>query len=154
MRAFLLAVVVVALLAILPNGLWLARSTAVVRNQAAEPVSLAIVTEDEVRRAADLGTLAAGEARFLWLDAVGEATLFVEVGGSGEPTRHCAEYVEGAMYHVTVTVQASGAVTCRAELPFLDRLLLLELLRAQFQAGAALGPGVSAAPLTALPAAV
>ena len=131
MRAFLLAVIAVVVLAVAPNGLWLARSTVVVRNQAAEPVDLTLVTEDEVRRRTELGTLAAGDVRFLWLAAQGEATLFLELGGGDAPGRHCGTYVEGAMYHVAVTVHAPGEVTCRTTLPFLRRLLVVELVRAR-----------------------
>lgn len=132
MRAFLLAIAGAVLLIILANGLWLARSTAVVRNQGAEPVSLTIVLEDGQHRSTDIGTLGAGEAQFLWIPARGEATLYVAVDGEDGPDQHCGAYVEGAMYHVIITVRVPHEVMCRAVLPLLHRLLVLDLLRAQF----------------------
>lgn len=131
MRVFLLALVGLALIAVVPNGLWLVRSTSFVRSHSVEPASVRIVVEDEQRRMTDLGTLVAGEARFLWIAARGEATFFVEVATAGAQRRHCSEYVQGTMYHVEVVIYAPDEVACRVELPLLDRLLLLDLLHAQ-----------------------
>jgi len=131
MRRLVLALLGAALLATAPNTLWLVRSTAVVRSHSAVPLGLSIVVEDEGPRSTDLGTLSAGDARFLWVEARGEATLFVEVVHEGDRHRHCGEYVEAAMYHVEVVILAPDEVICHVELPLLDRLLLLDLLRAQ-----------------------
>lgn len=124
----LLAVLLTTLIVIAPNALWLTRSSALVRNSGATERTLRLVIVGEPDRFIEAGALAPGESRFLWIDLFGEATLAVEVKDSSAWQRHCTEYVKAGMYRVEVTAHAPDKVTCRTELPLLDRLLVLDYL--------------------------
>jgi hypothetical protein len=108
-----------------PNLLWLARSTAVVRNHSEQPArDVRINFGSEV---VEVGDVPAGGSRFRVLPSGGDATLDV-VFGIGAVQRHaCHEYVEGAMYHVRVSIEPSLEAHCDVELPLLSRLLVAEL---------------------------
>ncbi len=56
----LLAVSMAALLVVAPNGLWLMRSSAMVRNTGAQAMTLRIVIIDETDRIIEVGELAPG----------------------------------------------------------------------------------------------
>lgn len=128
-RWTLLALGSAALLVIAPNALWLSRSSAVVRNTGAAVIDIRLVILGEPNRIIDTSMLAPGRSRFVWIDIFGEATLAVEVNEGSAWHRHCTEYVEAGMYRVEVTAHAPDQVTCRTELPFLDRLLVLDYLQ-------------------------
>jgi len=111
--------------ACVPNLLWLARSTAVVRNDSAQTAdSLRINVGSEVL---DLGTVPAGASRFRLLPAGGEATLAVVYRIAGVEHQACSEYVEGDMYHVRVAIEPDLEVRCDVELPLFSKLLIAEL---------------------------
>ena len=124
----LFAVVAATLLITAPNALWLARSSALVRNTGATAMTLRLVIIDQTDQVVEVGELAPGASRFLWIDPMGEATLAIEVRDGTAWRRHCGEYVEAGMYRVEITARTPDDVTCRTELPFLDRLLVLDYL--------------------------
>ncbi len=124
----LVTAIMAAMLVIAPNTLWLARSSAVVRNIGNDAITLRIVIIDHTDRIVEAGELPPGASRFLWVDPVGEATLAVEVLDGDDWQRHCGEYVEAGMYRVEVLVRAPDSVTCRTELPLLNRLFLADYL--------------------------
>jgi hypothetical protein len=124
-----LAVVVMLVLGIAPNGLWLSRSSTIAHNVGAQTLTLRLGLVDEATdRVIDLGELAPGAYRFMWIDPVGEATLVVEVQDGGTWQRHCADYVEDGMFRVEITARSPEDMTCSTDLPLLDRLLLIDLL--------------------------
>jgi hypothetical protein len=124
----LFAVLIAALIVIAPNALWLSRSSALIHNNGAAAMTLRLVITGESDRFIEAGVLAPGTSRFLWIDPVGEATLAIEVRDGDTWRRHCGEYIEAGMYRVEITARAPDEVTCRTELPFLDRLLVLDYL--------------------------
>ena len=124
-RRIVTVLVVAFLLLCLPNLVWLARSTAVVRNdsgQAAADVRLNVGPE-----VIDFGTLAAGASRLRLLPAGGDATLTVVLRVAGVEREACHEYVEGSMVHVRVIIDPSLQVRCDMELPLFSRMLVAEL---------------------------
>ena len=127
-RAIFLAALAAGALALAPNALWLARSSAVVHNRAAEPVELRLVLGEDIPLVNRLGTLRPGGSRFTWLAAGGEVTLHVELRGEDGWRRHCGEYVEGSMYRVGVVIRARDKVACSTELALFGRLLLADIL--------------------------
>ena len=127
-RAIFLAALAAGALALAPNALWLARSSAVVYNRAAEPIELQLVLGDEIPLLNRLGRVRPGGSRFTWLAARGEATLYVELRDEDGWQRHCGEYVEGSMYRVEVVIRATDEIACTIELAPLDRLLLADIV--------------------------
>ena len=131
MRKLALSVLTAAFLALLlvaPNALWLERSSAVIHNNSADPVILRVIISDDPDQEIELGTLAPGAARFLWIDPVGEATLTIELRDGAGWRRHCGEYVEAGMYRVEITVAAPDRVECKTGLPLLNRLFIVDYL--------------------------
>ena len=131
MRKLALLILIAALAALLlvaPNALWLERSSALVDNNSADPVTLRVIISDDPDQEIELGTLAPGASRFLWIDPVGEATLAVELHDDAGWRRHCGEYVEAGMYRVEITVAAPDRVECKTELPLLNRLFIVDYL--------------------------
>jgi len=124
----LLAAIMAPLLVVAPNGLWLSRSSAKLRNTGAEAMILRIVLVGATERIIEVGALAPGASRFVWIDPVGEAALSIEVRDGADWQRHCAEYVEEGMYRVAIVVRGPTEATCRTELPLLNRLLILDYL--------------------------
>jgi hypothetical protein len=126
--AVLLAIGVAAILVVAPNGLWLNRSSAVVRNAGSEPLELRLVVREEPGRILGEARLGPGEARMFWVDVAGEASLEVEIRDGDAWRRHCGEYVEQSMYRVEVTARSPAEVACRTELPLTSRLLIRDYL--------------------------
>jgi len=124
----LLAAILAALLVVAPNGLWLSRSSAKVSNTGARAMTLRIVIIGATERIVEVGALAPGTARFVWIDPAGEATLAVEVRDGPDWRRHCAEYIEAGMYRVGIEARAPDDVSCTTELAPLNRLLVLDYL--------------------------
>ncbi len=105
----------------------LAWSTARVKNESPHLLSEVLVRVDDAT--VRIGDIAPGRSRFVRLPKRGDATLSVEFSSVGHKRKGCAEYVEGEMYHVRVTVSSALAVSCSTELGvFTHRLMLFELL--------------------------
>jgi len=117
-----------AMLAVAPNALWLSRSSAIIHNTGTHPLTLRFAYFDQPERIIDIGTLPPGTSRFLWLDPIGEATLVIHVKDDAAWREHCANYIEQGMYRVEITARTPDDVTCSTELPFLDRLLIVDYL--------------------------
>lgn len=124
----LLAIVAAATLVIAPNALWLSRSSAIIHNTAAAPMTLRLVYMGPPDRIVTTSELAPGASRFLWIDTTGEATLVIEVRDGSEWRRHCANYIEQGMYRVDVTIRSAADVECDSDLPLFDHLLVLDYL--------------------------
>ena len=124
----ILAALVLAVLLVAPNFLWLGRSSAKIRNIGDTEVTLRIVISDDPAKTVELGRLAPGASRFIWIDPVGEATLGIKVMEGTEWRRHCNEYVEAGLYRVEITVATPDQVECHTDLSFLSRLLILDYL--------------------------
>jgi hypothetical protein len=124
----ILGVVVLAVLLVAPNAYWLERSSAKIHNIGNTGVTLRIALSDDPAKTIEIGTLPPGASRFQWIYPVGEATLGVEVRDKAEWRRHCNEYIEAGMYRVEITVTAPDQVACSTELPFLGRLLILDMM--------------------------
>ena len=107
-----LAVGVSSMMAIAPNLLWLARSSAMVRNASAEELALRIIVTDETVQHIVM-VLAPGGLEFLWIDPEGEATLTVEANDGTNWRSYCSEYVEDGMYRVEITVRARAPACVR-----------------------------------------
>lgn len=110
---------------VLPNLLWLTRSTVRVVHTGDAPVPGVVITVDD--RRLEFLDLQAGERRFALLPESGDATLLVRLGADTDAPPACQDYVQGDMFHVEVTVSESGA-QCRVSLPLLSELLILKLL--------------------------
>ena len=117
------------MLVVAPNALWLSRSSAIIHNAGAGALTLRLVLLGEATdRVIEVGDLAPGASRFLWIDPAGEATLVVEVQDGGAWRRHCSEYVEHDMFRVEVTARSAENVACDTNLPLLDHFLVLDYL--------------------------
>ena len=111
--------------ACVPNLLWLARSTTVVRNESAQTAeNVRINVGSEVL---EVGAVPAGATRFRFLPAAGDATLDVVYRIAGVERQACSEYVEGDMYHVRVDIEPGLEVRCDVDLPLFSKLLIAEL---------------------------
>lgn len=128
LRSPLRVLVLIAIVTLAPNLFWAFHSSVLLRNTGADPLTLRLVLEDEPAQLLDLGTLAPGEAKFLWIDPIGEATLSVEIEDAGLWNRHCAAYVEEAMYRVEITLSSPSEAVCQTSLPLFERLLIREVL--------------------------
>lgn len=124
----LFALLMAALMVIAPNALWLSHSSAVVHNTGPQTLTLRFAYFDDTERIVEIGALAPGASRFLWLDPVGEATLVVQVKDGAGWRQHCANYIEPGMYRVEVTARTATEVNCDVDLPIFDRLLVLDYL--------------------------
>ena len=118
-------VIGLAVLVVLPNSIWLFRSTAVVTNATDNVITGVTATVDD--SVVVLGTLDAGESKFVFLPDSGDATLVVSCKSNGMSRTACHEYVEGTMYDVDIFITDPEAV-CRTYLPILDDLFVRHLL--------------------------
>lgn len=119
--------------------LWLARSTARVDNHTG--LTLESLQVHVGAAATPPVDVPARSGRFLMLPDQGDATLSVRFRIGAAAHGGCVEYVEGDMYHVTVSVEPGPVVTCVPRLAAVFPLLVVELLR---------GPGQP--PIAARPA--
>jgi hypothetical protein len=107
----------------LQHLLW---STARVNNGSVHVLSELMVRVDDAT--IFIGNLSPGDSRFVRLPQRGEATFSVEFSSGERKYKACAEYVEGAMYHVRVDIAANSTVSCETQLGVLTRrIMLLEL---------------------------
>lgn len=109
---------------VLPNLLWLARSTVRVVNLGDAPVPGVVITVDDHRL--EFRELEGGARRFALLPESGDATLQVRLGAGSDTPPACQAYVQGDMFHVEVTLSGSS-VHCRTDLPLLSDLLVFKL---------------------------
>jgi hypothetical protein len=117
------------LLVLAPNLMWASRSSVLLHNAAAEPLAVRLVLIDEPEQVIDAGRLDPGERRFLWIAPRGEATLSVDVEAGIGWDRHCAAYVEEAMYRIEITIASAEDVACETSFPIFERLLVRDVLR-------------------------
>lgn len=120
----LLALIV--LVALGPNLIWLARSTARITNDSGRELRdlRLLVGEREVV----VGAAGRGETRFVFLPEAGEATLQAAFWTGQRQWVGCQEYVEGSMYHVEIVIGKNLRPRCTTSLPLLNRLFWQEAL--------------------------
>ena len=105
----------------------LAWSTARMKNESPHLLSEVLIRVDDAT--VRIGEVLPGQSRFVRLPKRGDATFSVEFSALGNRHKGCAEYVEGEMYHVRVSVDSALAVSCSTELGvFTHRIMLFELL--------------------------
>jgi hypothetical protein len=128
LRSPMRVLALIAIVTLMPNLLWLSRSSVSLLNATPTTVTLRLILADDPEQVVEAGTLAPGEGRFLFIAPSGEATLSVEVQEGLGWLRHCSEYVEAGMYRVEVTIRTPEDVTCATSLPLFERLLIRDVL--------------------------
>lgn len=128
LRSPMRVLALIAIVTLMPNLMWLSRSSVVLHNATANPLTLRLILADDPEQVIEAGTLAPGEGRFLFVSPTGEASLSVEVAEGLGWLRHCSEYVEEGMYRVEVTIRTPEDVTCTTSLPLFERLLIRDVL--------------------------
>ena len=103
------------------NLIWLATSSMRIENASDRPLDAIAFSACETVHT--VGTLAPGESVFRFLEACGDDTLEIRLGGN----RFCQTYVEGELYHVVVELRSTTDVRCRYEDAF-STLLVREAL--------------------------
>ena len=94
-------------LIVAPNFAWLWTSTLRITN--ASSSRLESVGYAACGRMHSVGTLEPGAFAFRFLEACGDDTLEILVGGNA----FCQTYVEGELYHVDATIDAADRARCR-----------------------------------------
>ncbi len=115
---------------VLPNGLWLFRSTCEIRNRSLTPLDAVQLRVNDVTL--DVGAIPPGGASLVLLPRGGDATLSVTFRDPAGVHHACHDYVEGSMYHVEVGVREDGRADCAVRLPLLSELLVTKLARARW----------------------
>ncbi len=108
------------------NLFWLGFSTARIVNGETESIHSVIVHVNE--KETELGDLAPGEHRFIFLPKSGDATFTVTYRKGAESELVCSDYVEGEMYHVEVRLQGTNTSRCSVSLPLFSELFILKWL--------------------------
>ena len=122
---------VAALAAFAPNALWLSRSSMVIENAGERSHEVRLLLADNPDRLIEIGAIDRGARHFQWITPVGEAILEVDVHDGDVWRRHCSVYVEDSLYRVAVTVHSPRDVTCKANLPLLTHMLLVDYYSAR-----------------------
>lgn len=104
---YLSGTVALLILTVAPNLIWLATSTVRIHNSSNHPISAVAYMACETIH--PIGILQPGESKFQFLEACGDDTLEIVIGGS----RFCKTYVEGELYHVDATIAAMDSVHCQ-----------------------------------------
>lgn len=128
LRSPMRVLALIAIVTLMPNLMWVSRSSVSVHNATAAPVTLRLILTDDPEQVIEAGTLEPGEGRFLFIAPAGEASLSVEVAEGLGWLRHCSEYVEAGMYRVEVIIRTPEDVTCTTSLPLFERLLIRDAL--------------------------
>lgn len=110
-------VIGLTVLIVAPNLAWLGTSTVRIAN--ASSSRLESVGYNACGRMNAVGTLEPGAFTFRFLEACGDDTLEIVVGGHA----FCQTYVEGELYHVDATIDAVDRVRCRYANPITSLLV-------------------------------
>ena len=116
------AIAIILFLLIAPNLIWLGTSTVRIHNASASPIEeiayIACATTHSV------GTLRPGQSIFRLLESCGEDTLEIVIADS----RFCQSYLEGDLYHVDASIDATDSVRCGYD-DLLSSLFIVKVLR-------------------------
>lgn len=103
---------VLFLVAVGLNLIWLAKSTVRIANESNMPISS--IAYQACEKAHLVGGLRPNQAVFRFLEACGDDTLEILIGGS----KFCQIYVEGDLYHVDAAIRTAETVHCTYDDPF------------------------------------
>ena len=120
-RRVVIAALVCAAALVLPNALWLFRSTCEIRNDGR--VALEAIGLRLGGHVMDVGTVPPGAVRMVLLPRVGEGELSVSFRTTSGAHHGCGVYVEGYMYHVAVKLREDAEPECAVSLPLFSDLL-------------------------------
>jgi hypothetical protein len=125
-RRLLAVLLVLAALLLLPNLVWLERSTLRIENRSPDPI--AAVRLRACGEIYEVGSLEAGEAYAGFLPACGDDSLTVMAPAASAENAVCTIYVEGDMYHVDVWFTSPTTGDCAYDFPPFSALFVRKML--------------------------